>query len=154
MAGTSRNGVLGVPSGIPSHMAYLLTTSHLFLSTQFLNDSSAFALVLGKPQHRKRFATSIRVGPSNRNWADHHCLQLVTKCLLRRKYYSLGARADWLVHSCTKVLTIALWGISWSSFLAHYVANRYDVKECATHGVYWGNLKFKDRNFIDAWIYT
>jgi hypothetical protein len=68
----------------------------------------AFALVLGKPQHRKRFATSIRVGPYNRNWADHHCLQLVTKCLLRRKYYSLGSRADWLVHSCTKVLNTLL----------------------------------------------
>ena len=88
------------------HMTKLLTPSPLFLSTQLLNDSSAFALVLGKPQHRKRFATSIRVGPSNRNWADHHCLQLVTKCLLRRKYYSLGARADWLVHSSRTVVCI------------------------------------------------
>ena len=29
-------------------------------------------------------------------------------------------------------------------------SKRYDVKECVTHGVYWVNLKFKDRNSIDA----
>ena len=33
-------------------------------------------------------------------------------------------------------------------------AKRYDVKECATHGVYWVNLKFKDHNSIKASLYT
>ena len=28
------------------------------------------------------------------------------------------------------------------------------IKECATHGVYWVNLKFKDHNSIDASLYT
>ena len=33
-------------------------------------------------------------------------------------------------------------------------AKRDDVKECATRGVPWVNLKFKDRNLIDASLYT
>ena len=31
---------------------------------------------------------------------------------------------------------------------------RYDLKECATSGVYWVNLKFKDLNSIDGLLYT
>ena len=31
---------------------------------------------------------------------------------------------------------------------------RYDVKECATRGVYWVNLKFKDSNSIDKSLFT
>ena len=34
--------------------------------------------------------------------------------------------------------------------MSDYLTKRYDVKECATHIVYWVNLKFKVCNLIDA----
>ena len=34
------------------------------------------------------------------------------------------------------------------------LSKRYEVKECAMHGVYWVNLKFKDHNSIDASLNT
>ena len=34
--------------------------------------------------------------------------------------------------------------------MSDYLTKRYDVKECATHIVYWVNLNFEVRNLIDA----
>ena len=53
------------------------------------------------------------------------------------------------VHSIFRIPTQVL-----EFYLLSIHSKKYDIKECAMHGVYCVNLKIKDRNSIDASLVT
>ena len=90
-------------------------------------------------------------------WAEEF---QVKNCLSRYPnffvYISFLVKVQWQSFYAFKVKRIKkhskysqLWSCSkWM------VQKRYDVKECATHGIFWVNLKFEDHYLIDASLYT
>ena len=57
-------------------------------------------------------------------------------------------------HTCSLSRFLKLVGLIQSSAAKWTQSKKYDIKECASCGVYWVNLKFRDRYLIDSLLYT